>query len=85
MPKKTQPTSEVQQRAKLRLSEQRRLEHARDTLYSLIDKHFTPEQAERDSSELYKLTKLLEHAIKNQHIKDANYAEYKRVNVGSGF
>jgi hypothetical protein len=85
MPKSPPLISEVQQRAKLRLSEQRRLEHARDTLYSLIDKHFDPQRAEREASELYKLTKLLEHAIKNQHIKDANYAEYKRTEVGSGF
>lgn len=66
--------TEAQERAKLRLNEQRRVEHARDTIRELLTKH---DIDERDAFELHLICTRLLHAIKNQHIKDERYAQYK--------
>lgn len=77
--------SDPKERAKLRASEQRRLDHAYKTLIELMDKHVPNE---RDAADLYALKVRLDHAIKNQHIKDKDYAAYKAAQktvIGDGF
>lgn len=83
MKAKTEKT-DVQKRALLRSSEQRKLEHAFETLSVLVRKHLNEEQAEREIQELHVLRIKLEFCIKNQHIFDKAYAEYKgeRFNAG---
>lgn len=80
MPKTKIEKTEVQKRAALRLNEQSRADHAFAVLEALIEKHWTvvgEVLKERDLQELYMLRTRLLHAIKNQHIKDADYAKYK--------
>lgn len=66
--------SSLKERAKLRLSEQRRLDHAYQTFEALCNKHNADE---RDSHDLYVLYLKLLNLIRNQHIKDVDYKQYK--------
>ena len=56
------------ERAKLRASELRRLDHAVDTINTMIAKHETGIEREFDLSELHKLKTRLTELIKNQHL-----------------
>lgn len=66
--------TEAQERARLRANEERRATAAYATLLSLMKKHNFDE---RDEHELYTIILRLKQAIKNQHIKDERYAQYK--------
>lgn len=66
--------NDAHERTKLRASEQRRLDHAYKTMIELMEKHVPDE---RDAADLYAMKLRLETAIKNQHIKDKDYATYK--------
>ncbi len=66
--------TEAQERAKLRANEQRRVEHAERAILDLLKKHNIDE---REGFELHMICTRLQHAIKNQHIKDERYAQYK--------
>lgn len=70
--------TEAQERARLRAAEQRKAEHAYKTLDSLMLQHHLDE---RDTAELYAIMCRLAHAIKNQHIKDERYAQYKAKRI----
>ena len=74
MSKQTKPKSQLQVRAALRASEERRLDHAVEVLIGLLAKH-DPEG--RDASDLLNMQARLKTAIKNQHITDERYAKYK--------
>ena len=69
----------LKDRAKLRASEERRADHAFDVLDELIAKHLSPGGVvkERDLSDVFNLRHRLIQVIKNQHIKDEDYAQYK--------
>lgn len=68
----------LKDRAKLRLNEQRRLEHAVKVLEDLINKHMGGLDQAHSLHEVARLAILLEHLVKNQHIKDSDYARFKR-------
>ncbi len=72
--------TEAQDRAKLRANEQRKVEHAQEVIAGLLTRHNLDE---RDISELHFICTRLQHAIKNQHIKDERYKEYK-AKFGTG-
>lgn len=70
--------TEAQERAKLRANEQRKVDHAYNTLKDLMLKH---RMDEHDGAELYAIMCRLTHAIQNQHIKDERYAKYKAQRI----
>jgi hypothetical protein len=85
MPKSSPIKSEVQVRAAIRASEQRRLDHACIVIEELIKKHIDMAKGgERDVYELMVLKTRLDHAIKNQHIKDAAYQAYNTERLNKG-
>lgn len=69
---------DIKERAKLRASEERRAKHAYETLKELAVKHNLDEV---DTHELYSLYFRLVNLIKNQHIRDADYARHKMQRV----
>lgn len=69
--------SDLSDREKLRNSERRRVEHAVDVLQEMFKKHMRIDISERHVQELYVMKTQLLLLIQNQHIKDADYAEYK--------
>lgn len=64
----------VRERAKLRANEERKVLHAKAVLMQLLEKH---DRDGRDAFELNLLCSRLIVAIKNQHISDESYAEFK--------
>lgn len=69
------PNDDLKERAKLRASEERRTTHAYEVLTELSVKH---KLDERDGAELYAMFQRLLHAIKNQHIANKEYADYRK-------
>lgn len=67
----------VRDRTKLRVNEQRKLEHACKVLEDLIGRHMNDMAQAHGLHELHVLQMQLTTLIKNQHIKDADYAGYK--------
>lgn len=65
------------QRERVRVNEQKRLEHACAVLEELVGKHMSDMTQAHALHELHVLKMQLELFIKNQHIKDADYAKYK--------
>lgn len=63
----------IQERAALRANEERRAKHAFDTLNELAGRHLT----ERDQYELYSIYHRLETVIRNQHITDEAFKNFK--------
>lgn len=80
MVKSVKVKTPAQERAALRDSEQRRLDHAYTVYSELINKHFEEGMGERDLADLWGLQCRLTHAIRNQHIRDP---EVKRRRQGS--
>lgn len=67
--------TEAQERARFRASQERRAENAFKTLDVLMSLRGLDEH---DIAELYAIKCRLIHAIKNQHVNDAEYKQYKQ-------
>lgn len=76
--------SELQKRAAVRNSEQRRLEHAIETLTELSNKHDPGQNGERQVAELEGLKQRLTQLIRNQHIIDPDYAAHRALKLPEG-
>lgn len=76
--------SATAQRAAVRASEQRRLEHAIETLTSLCNRHDPGQNGERQVAELEGLKQRLTQLIRNQHIIDPEYAAHRALKLPEG-
>lgn len=74
-PEKTQ----AQLRAALRASEQRRLEHAYGVFGEMATKHLSNNDAVNEMQRVHQAFMHLSTAIKNQHINDERYKEYRNA------
>ena len=68
---------DLNERAKLRASQQRKLDHACDVIRFLIKEHMPGDIGEREAAELHMMKTRLELLIKHQHVIDRSYAEVK--------
>lgn len=68
----------LNERAKLRASELRRMEHAFNTLRELVVKH---DLGEVPMAFLHGIAGQLAHRIRNQHISDESYKRHKMQTV----
>ena len=71
--------SELNDRKKLRASQERKLQHAVSTISELIRLHMPGDLGERETAELYMMAQRLFLLIKHQHVKDRDYAQYRVV------
>lgn len=77
--------SDLQVRAALRASEERRLDHAYKTFNEMLDKHSVSErECEHDRATIHILTARLMAAIKNQHVKDRCIANARQKWIEQG-
>lgn len=67
----------LNERNKLRTSQQRRLDHACEVVDELIKAHMPGNLGERESAELHMMKTRLTLLIKHQHVIDRQYAEQK--------
>lgn len=75
MPKQANTKTDAYYRAADRAKEERRAVHAYEVLTELIVKHGLDE---REGAELHQIVTRLLHAIKNQHVIDKAYADYRK-------
>ena len=68
---------DLNERAKLRASQERKLQHAKSTLAELIRQHMPGDIGERETAELHMMCQRLFLLIKHQHVIDRSYAEHK--------
>jgi hypothetical protein len=84
MVKTAKVKTDLQVRAALRASEERRLDHACNTLIELVNKHAIHDiEREYDCAEINKLQVRLQAAIKNQHVRDRAIAA-RRITATHG-
>lgn len=69
--------SSLHERAKLRASQQRKLDHACEVIEGLIKLHMPGDIGEREIAELAMMRSRLTILIKHQHVKDREYAGQK--------
>jgi hypothetical protein len=67
----------LNERAKLRASQERKLLHACEVIEELIKLHMPGDIGEREVAELSMMRSRLAILIKHQHVKDREYAEQK--------
>lgn len=69
------PIEGLHERAKLRASQQRKLDHACNNIEELIKLHMPGDLGEREAAELYMMKARLTALIKHQHIINPTYRE----------
>jgi hypothetical protein len=69
--------SSPHERAKLRASQERKLQHATSVISELIRLHMPGDIGEREQAELHMMSQRLFILIKHQHVKDREYATEK--------
>lgn len=74
--------SDLHERAKVRLNQQRRVDHAVDTLEHLIKLHMPGDFGEREIAELYMMKSRLTQLIRHQHVIDREVATARIVDEG---
>jgi hypothetical protein len=74
-------TDTLKDRAKLRASQERRLDHACMVIEGLITLHMPGTLGEREIAELSMMKSRLSILIKHQHVKDREYAGEKMDKV----
>lgn len=67
----------LNERTKLRASQQRKLDHACEVIDALIHLHMPGDLGEREAAELHMMKTRLTLLIKHQHVIDRQYAESK--------
>jgi hypothetical protein len=70
-------TDTLKDRAKLRASQERRLDHACMVIEGLITLHMPGTLGEREIAELSMMKSRLSILIKHQHVKDREYARIR--------
>lgn len=72
----------IEARARLRLNQQRRLDHACDVIAELIRLHIPNPEGEREAAELAMMKARLTALIKHQHIINPEYKAHKIAQEG---
>lgn len=72
----------VAERAKIRLNQQRKLDHACEVIEQLIKTHMPGDLGEREAAELHMMKVRLTALIKHQHVINREYAQEKIAREG---